>query len=219
MRLRQTDLYRYKSGQPHLFWRCQVWPICESTVGADPKGNPQGTPADAETKQLRGRCHEMFDIWWQSGTMTRKQAYKTLQRLMNMTKEDAHFGRFTAAQCREFLDKVKQMNLQAAYVEVAGHLHYLEAAEKVTVGQSLKLRKEPENKFDAKAIAVMNADERIGYIPRNKTAAFHPLMDANAIQSVEILNIKEPRAEHHTSIMLKVSYDQDELERFLASRK
>lgn len=35
--------------------------------------------------------------------MSRKEAYKELQRLMGMTKGQAHFGNFTKAECERFL--------------------------------------------------------------------------------------------------------------------
>jgi hypothetical protein len=42
--------------------------------------------------------------------MTRRQAYRTLQELMEMSAEDAHFGRFDADQCREFLTRAERWN-------------------------------------------------------------------------------------------------------------
>lgn len=53
-------------------------------------------------------CHRVFDEWWQKGQMTRRQAYKRLQEIMQMSVGDAHFGRFNADQCREFLKRVEQ---------------------------------------------------------------------------------------------------------------
>lgn len=219
MKLRETDRFRYRSGQPHLFWSCAIWPICESTIGADPRGNPQGTPGDQETKLLRTRCHLILDGWWESGRLTRRGAYRALQQIMNMSERDAHFGRFNAAQCREFLSKVTSMDLKEAHINVAGHQHYLDAALTVAVGQKVTLKKEPENQYDENAIAVISESGRhIGYIPRNRTAVFHLLMDAGAIQDIEIIKLKEPLHEHHIAIALRANYDNEALERHTARK-
>lgn len=103
MRLRGTEKHTYRDGRPHLFYSCLLWPICESTIGSDPRGNPQGRPADAQTRALRVQCHQKFDTIWQSHQMTRKQAYRLLQRVMELPESEAHFGNFTKEQCEEFL--------------------------------------------------------------------------------------------------------------------
>jgi polyhydroxyalkanoate synthesis regulator phasin len=71
---------------------------------------PECIPADQPTKELRTACHRVFDEWWRQGEMTRRQAYRMLQELMEMSPEDAHFGRFDADQCREFLKRAERWN-------------------------------------------------------------------------------------------------------------
>lgn len=108
MKLRGTEKHTYRDGRPHLFYSCLLWPICESTIGSDTRGNPQGVPGDKETKQLRIECHQVFDSWWKNGSMTRKEAYLELQAVMEMLEAEAHFGSFNAEQCREFLRRVEK---------------------------------------------------------------------------------------------------------------
>ena len=47
------------------------------------------------------RCmtHVIFDRLWKDGGMSRTQAYKWLAHEMNLTKQEAHIGNFTVAQC------------------------------------------------------------------------------------------------------------------------
>ncbi len=100
MVLKQTTRFRYpKTGKPRLFLACSTWPTCPGTHGCHPDGSPCGIPADKATKQARMQAHAWFDALWQSGRMTRRAAYRVMQRLMDMTEEEAHIARFTRDQC------------------------------------------------------------------------------------------------------------------------
>lgn len=61
------------------------------------------TPADAETRQLRHRCHELFDPLWREGRMTRRAAYAHLRGLMKLPKERCHIGMFDKEQCLKLI--------------------------------------------------------------------------------------------------------------------
>jgi hypothetical protein len=80
-----------------MIWICRP---CSAYVGVH-KGteNALGTLADAETRKWRRKAHEAFDPLWQSGRMTRREAYQRLRVLSDMSAHDAHISRMTAAQC------------------------------------------------------------------------------------------------------------------------
>jgi hypothetical protein len=63
------------------------------------------TPADAETRVLRHRCHELFDPRWRDRThfRSRRGAYKWLADVMGVPAEKAHIGMFDRAQCERLL--------------------------------------------------------------------------------------------------------------------
>lgn len=65
--------------------------------------NKTSTPADAETRALRSRCHALFDERWKSGRESRDESYRWLRRVMGLTREDAHIGKFSKAQCEQLL--------------------------------------------------------------------------------------------------------------------
>ena len=92
-----------KNSKYGLFWGCSQWPKCKGTHGAHPNGKPLGIPADDETKKARIEAHARFDTWWEKEGLTRKEAYRNLQRIMNLTAEEAHIGRFTKEQCQQLL--------------------------------------------------------------------------------------------------------------------
>ncbi len=82
------------------------WPwlyYCESCgayCGMHPFTNiPVGTLADAETRSARTRCKPAFNKLWQSGKMSRNEAYAHLAKLMNIPVGECHFGWFSKAQC------------------------------------------------------------------------------------------------------------------------
>lgn len=109
MVLRTTDKHTYKNGLPRKFYGCSNWPECNGTHGAHPDGSPLGTPANQATKNARINAHAMFDRLWQGSKpkMTRKEAYRYLQRIMGMTKEEAHIGHFTIEQCQELIERLR----------------------------------------------------------------------------------------------------------------
>lgn len=64
------------------------------------------TPADAETRELRKRCHAAFDPLWRSrrpDRWLRSDLYGALASRLGLRVEDTHFGMFDAEQCRRAL--------------------------------------------------------------------------------------------------------------------
>lgn len=109
MRLRTTQKYHYRNGQPRRFWGCSRWPDCDCVHGAHPDGKPLGIPADDATKQARIKAHAAFDRLWKpelGGQLRRKEAYRVMRELMGMTNDEAHIGRFDTPQCETLIEKV-----------------------------------------------------------------------------------------------------------------
>lgn len=48
---------------------------------------------------------------------------------------------------------------------------------RLTVGQPLDLRREPDNPFDARAVAVWWHGRQLGYLPRNENTAVAQMLD------------------------------------------
>lgn len=111
MVLRATAKYRYPNGDPRKFWGCSRFPECRAVHGAHPDGRPLGTPGDVETKEARMIAHERFDRLWKGAgrRMSRNAAYRLLQGVMGMGKEEAHIGRFTREQCEELVRRLEAM--------------------------------------------------------------------------------------------------------------
>jgi hypothetical protein len=68
---------------------------CKAFVGTH-KSRPQqalGILADTEMRELRKKCHEIFDKTWNTPE-ERKQRYAELAEKMHMNKEACHFAYF-----------------------------------------------------------------------------------------------------------------------------
>lgn len=74
---------------------------CRAYVGLHPfTGIPLGTLADAPTREARKRAKAAFNPIWQSGAMTRTDAYVWLaQQLGIENHEECHIGWFDIAMC------------------------------------------------------------------------------------------------------------------------
>lgn len=81
---------------------------CDAYVGTN--GNTKkalGTLAKRELRELRKRAHFLFDPLWRQKKMTRNEAYKWLQKNMDLSPDKAHIGMFNEEQCKELIQKIK----------------------------------------------------------------------------------------------------------------
>jgi len=87
-----------------LFYGCRNFPDCRAAHGAHPDGTPLGIPADKPTKVERCATHVLFDRLWRGSPafMSRYQAYAWMQKMMGLSPEEAHIGRFTMEDCARF---------------------------------------------------------------------------------------------------------------------
>ena len=91
------------------FWGCTNYPECRGTHGAHPDGKPLGVPADKETKDWRGEAHAVFDHWYKTKNLSRSEGYEQLQRIMGLSKAEAHIGNFDRARCEELIDLLNDL--------------------------------------------------------------------------------------------------------------
>jgi hypothetical protein len=94
------------------FYGCSTWKRtgCKGSMSADEKtGVPIGVPARAATKAARTRAHRAFDVLWTGGRMTRKQAYAWIQKVMKLSKREAHIANFTLEQCERLITEVERL--------------------------------------------------------------------------------------------------------------
>lgn len=60
----------------------------------------------------RVRAHAVFDELWQSGQMTRTEAYGWLCAVMGKTEEEGHISCFDVQECELLIQKVQERQEQ-----------------------------------------------------------------------------------------------------------
>lgn len=92
---------------------------CGARVGVHKDNNyPLGTLADEATRKARKKAHAMFDRLWKGKKLDRKDAYKEMQKIMGMSEEEAHIGRFSVEQCNYPIEQ-----LQDGYKLTTNNMH------------------------------------------------------------------------------------------------
>ena len=99
--LRSASAVYGEADKTHGFlYVCDRYPKCDSYVGAHRKTlKPMGTLADGNLRHKRILAHKAFDRLWQSGLMTKWQAYKWMQAKFGLSSEQAHIAKFSEYMC------------------------------------------------------------------------------------------------------------------------
>lgn len=85
---------------------------------------------------------------------------------------------------------VNEIHLFDTFIAGTTHLKEPEVLEKVNEGDKLSLVRE-DNKFDAKAILIQNAEGRkLGYIPEKDNLIFSRLMDEGKLLIAKIYDVE-----------------------------
>lgn len=104
MVLRETTKFRGHGGKPRKFYGCSQYPACRGIHGAHQEtGAPLGIPASAEVRLARKAAHEVFDLLWQEGHLTRRRAYEWMREAMGL-EESAHIANLDLAQCKRLVE-------------------------------------------------------------------------------------------------------------------
>ena len=86
---------------------------------------------------------------------------------------------------------IRDIHLFDTWIAGTTHLEDKSVLKTVSLGDELILRRE-ENKFDSKAILVLNRDkQKLGYVPEKDNIVFSRLMDAGKILKAKINSIQE----------------------------
>ena len=110
-----SNMVLKKDQNGRKYYLCSRVPACLGNHSAHPDGSPVGIPGDKETRLLRRQCHEKLDSLWKGGECTRVEAYVVLQKILNLTEEEAHIGKLNKQQCLTFL---KQFDMLGSAVTI-----------------------------------------------------------------------------------------------------
>ena len=96
-------LFGNSAAVKHLYV-CSGYPACDAYVCAHEHSmEPMGTLADGALRKLRIRAHASFDAIWQRGIMSRNNAYRWLQDIFSLRKDQAHIAQFSTYMCEQVI--------------------------------------------------------------------------------------------------------------------
>lgn len=89
----------YREGE--MVYVCSAYPVCDSYVRACPDTlKPLGSLAWPELRRLRFETHQKFDQLYQTGIMSKAQAYRWLASTIQAPMGHAHIGHLGEHYCR-----------------------------------------------------------------------------------------------------------------------
>ena len=98
-----AEIYRDCQNDRKLYV-CHNYPACNTYVAAHPGTNqPMGVPANGDLRNLRIQAHRKFDRIWQTGIITRENAYRWFADSFGLILKDAHIGMCSEYRCRELI--------------------------------------------------------------------------------------------------------------------
>ena len=85
---------------------------------------------------------------------------------------------------------IREIHLFDSYIAGTTHLKEPEVLDNVKTGDMLNLKRE-DNKFDDKAILVLNdAGQKLGYVPEKDNVVFARLMDAGKLLKAKVTDVE-----------------------------
>ena len=112
-------VYPGKCFRAHLYV-CARYPACNSYVSVhEGTLQPEGTLANSELRNRRILAHRAFDQIWQTGIMTRPNAYRWMMEKMQLSREQAHIGMFSEYRCDQLIEECGKVLRNCSRKDVA----------------------------------------------------------------------------------------------------
>lgn len=99
----------------------------------------------------------------------------------------------------------KQTLLQC-FVAGFSYYHGPQLLGKMEIGDTIKLVREPTNKFDNKAIALYFKNNKIGFIPRTDNQVLSNIMDANTLKLQAEISYVNPKKDSWEQVEITVNH-------------
>ena len=98
-------VYGSKAADPTApYYVCARFPACDAYVAAHRDNRlSMGTLADRDLRCKRIEAHKAFNRLWETGLMSKKQAYRWLQAKLGLPEQEAHIGRFSLFRCEQVI--------------------------------------------------------------------------------------------------------------------
>jgi len=122
--LRSADgIYKNNSAGAMLYV-CSKYPACDSYVRVIPgTKTPAGSLANTALRALRIETHRYFDLLFQTGIMSRNEAYEWLACMLQMPLSQTHIGNLGEYYCRRVIEETKRLIENRKMLDKFWHEH------------------------------------------------------------------------------------------------
>lgn len=108
--LRSADGIYRENSKNIMLYVCKNYPECDAYVRVHTGTNiPVGSLANHELRSLRRTAHDYFDQLYQSGFMSKQEAYQWLADFLAVPLSEAHIGYLSEYRCKEVIKGCRQM--------------------------------------------------------------------------------------------------------------
>ena len=93
-----------------MLYVCRNYPRCDSYVKVHPGTKlPMGSLANKELRLLRRKAHHHFDQLYETGFMSRVDAYEWLSAVLGLPMGKTHIGQLGPYYCQQVIDESKKL--------------------------------------------------------------------------------------------------------------
>lgn len=108
--LRSAEGLCKKHREGAMAYVCARYPVCNSFVMAHPDTlEPMGSLAGPELRRLRYEAHQQFGKLYQTGLMSKKDAYRWLSMVIQAPMSHAHIGHLGEYYCQVVIRESKEL--------------------------------------------------------------------------------------------------------------
>lgn len=108
--LRSADGIYRENHDSTMLYVCTKYPACDAYVRVQPgiKNTPIGSMANGDLRALRREAHRSFDRIYETGLMSKQEAYAWLSGVLAAPMSHAHIGYLGEHYCRVVIDESKR---------------------------------------------------------------------------------------------------------------
>lgn len=108
--LRSADGIYHDNSKGVMLYVCRKYPECDAYVRVHAGTNiPMGSLANQELRTLRRTAHYYFDQLYQTGFMTKQDAYQWLADLVSAPLSEAHIGHLGEYYCKQVIEESRKL--------------------------------------------------------------------------------------------------------------
>lgn len=107
---RSADGIYHDNRKGTMLYVCSKYPECDSYVRVHAGTNiPVGSLANHELRSLRRTAHHYFDQLYESGYMSKQDAYQWLADLIMAPLSEAHIGHLGEYYCKQVIEESRKL--------------------------------------------------------------------------------------------------------------